>query len=662
MSPKLPSTTEERDNGLTSCYNFNMASSLPEGWEADYDGDQWFYRHRTTGLVQFTFPDPGDEHTWYGTSSPPAERLPEENLLSSPQVKKTNTADQTGTASNETPDGLDEGVTSATLPLGESSHYPLPRRRYGIVVQPSSDGEKTGNTHEPATGKDKAVSRADEGENGIWDSGTPTRSERDGLNPTLIPAKDPSSATAATEKANTSHVCPHCHREYPRLCDLIKHAKSHSRPYKCVVQSCKDHDLGWSTARDLERHVIAAHSATPRTFPCAFPSCTYESKRESNCRQHMEKKHGWTYVRSKSAGKQLGSQHTTEDPIQPSEMPLGRLYSNQSYADITRATDDSPLEILGSMDRMQRIVGNLASREDIFDDQWSLAGFHRTPTPDASRSKAGLYMSIFNFDTESSVGPSAWNEGRTTNDSAAPASNAGDGTVQSQETNSQLVVEELSDFTDGNTEQPGIIRRDAVEDQDSEHSKGNSPRHPEKLPLERAEFGRLRRRTNPASKHPPPSVPELEKPDSSSDRDDFPIPDTLKRELPHYQWHTTETDSEPTGYDDAFRRGPAEGHGDTKKVRHWLEARSKSQDGGSRSPLPLGTRRISGKGGSARDHFLYKNAYPQADGLFHCPWEGETTCNHKAEKLKCNYEYVSRYSLSDDQSIDHSAASSSTLT
>ena len=41
---------------------------------------------------------------------------------------------------------------------------------------------------------------------------------------------------------------------------------------------------------------------------------------------------------------------------------------------------------------------------------------------------------------------------------------------------------------------------------------------------------------------------------------------------------------------------------------------------------------------SARDHPLYKNAYPQADGLFHCPWEGQPSCQHKPEKLKCNYE------------------------
>ncbi|KAG5925715.1 hypothetical protein E4U42_004025 [Claviceps africana] len=41
---------------------------------------------------------------------------------------------------------------------------------------------------------------------------------------------------------------------------------------------------------------------------------------------------------------------------------------------------------------------------------------------------------------------------------------------------------------------------------------------------------------------------------------------------------------------------------------------------------------------SARDHTLYKNVTPGPDGLFHCPWEGKASCNHKAEKLKCNYD------------------------
>lgn len=56
--------------------------------------------------------------------------------------------------------------------------------------------------------------------------------------------------------------------------------------------------------------------------------------------------------------------------------------------------------------------------------------------------------------------------------------------------------------------------------------------------------------------------------------------------------------------------------------------------------LPPGwnARRLISEGETARDHPLYKNAFTQADGLFHCPWEGQASCNHKPEKLKCNYE------------------------
>lgn len=42
---------------------------------------------------------------------------------------------------------------------------------------------------------------------------------------------------------------------------------------------------------------------------------------------------------------------------------------------------------------------------------------------------------------------------------------------------------------------------------------------------------------------------------------------------------------------------------------------------------------------TARDHPLYHNVSAGADGLYHCPWEGQASCQHKAEKLKCNYEY-----------------------
>lgn len=41
---------------------------------------------------------------------------------------------------------------------------------------------------------------------------------------------------------------------------------------------------------------------------------------------------------------------------------------------------------------------------------------------------------------------------------------------------------------------------------------------------------------------------------------------------------------------------------------------------------------------TARDHPLYHNVSAGPDGLYHCPWEGQASCQHKAEKLKCNYE------------------------
>jgi len=40
-----------------------------------------------------------------------------------------------------------------------------------------------------------------------------------------------------------------------------------------------------------------------------------------------------------------------------------------------------------------------------------------------------------------------------------------------------------------------------------------------------------------------------------------------------------------------------------------------------------------------REHPLYQKATTGPDGLYHCPWEGkDPACNHKPEKLKCNYE------------------------
>lgn len=96
------------------------------------------------------------------------------------------------------------------------------------------------------------------------------------------------------------HSCRECGKVYTRPCDLTKHEKTHSRPWKCYDEDCKYFELGWPTEKERDRHVNDKHSSQPALYRCLYKPCTYTSKRESNCKQHMEKAHGWDYVRSKS--------------------------------------------------------------------------------------------------------------------------------------------------------------------------------------------------------------------------------------------------------------------------------------------------------------------------------------------------------------------------
>jgi hypothetical protein len=96
---------------------------------------------------------------------------------------------------------------------------------------------------------------------------------------------------------------PGCNKEFKRPCDLTKHEKTHSRPWKCPVATCKYHEYGWPTEKEMDRHHNDKHSAAPPLYECHFKPCPYKSKRESNCKQHMEKAHNWEYVRSKNNGK-----------------------------------------------------------------------------------------------------------------------------------------------------------------------------------------------------------------------------------------------------------------------------------------------------------------------------------------------------------------------
>jgi len=177
-----------------------------------------------------------------------------------------------------------------------SSSYIIPLDRIGLANVPFV--VSTGGIAPESIGlpySDKAVSAA---------SPSLRRTATVGMH--LSEGHNPTASYVDTDSLDTGvHSCPHCEKHFDRACDLNKHAKSHSRPFKCAFQSCKYWSLGWPTAKELERHNNDKHSAAPRTYPCLFQHCSYKSKRESNCKQHMEKTHGWSYVRSKSNGRRV---------------------------------------------------------------------------------------------------------------------------------------------------------------------------------------------------------------------------------------------------------------------------------------------------------------------------------------------------------------------
>ncbi|KAK4460713.1 hypothetical protein QBC42DRAFT_331774 [Cladorrhinum samala] len=65
---------------------------LPENWEWDHDGKRWFYRYKPTGLIQYTFPKPGDEFPdFVEDDAPPLDLAPEERLVSQQQTRRRST-------------------------------------------------------------------------------------------------------------------------------------------------------------------------------------------------------------------------------------------------------------------------------------------------------------------------------------------------------------------------------------------------------------------------------------------------------------------------------------------------------------------------------------------------------------------------------------------
>ncbi|GKZ22107.1 hypothetical protein AbraIFM66951_008843 [Aspergillus brasiliensis] len=163
---------------------------------------------------------------------------------------------------------------------------------------------------------------------------------------------------------NINTKCSHCDKIFQRPCDLTKHEKTHSRPFKCPFEGCKYHELGWPTEKENERHVNDRHSTTPRMYACTFSGCAYKSKRESNCKQHMEKAHGWNYVRAKNNGRnakrratsaraspseestvQSSPLHLSHDQVSPAQLAPAQLASFQMASDQISSLQMTPDQV-----------------------------------------------------------------------------------------------------------------------------------------------------------------------------------------------------------------------------------------------------------------------------------------------------------------------------
>ncbi|CRG88295.1 Zinc finger transcription factor ace1 [Talaromyces islandicus] len=140
--------------------------------------------------------------------------------------------------------------------------------------------------------------------------------------------------------------CSHCDKVFKRPCDLTKHEKTHSRPWKCSDPDCKYFVVGWPTEKERDRHVNDRHSNTPNIYRCKFSPCSYTSKRESNCKQHMEKAHGWQYVRSKNNGK-----HVTKlpSPSTSGSSPQQTPPTPAMSTPVSNLTTDIPTPASGQM-------------------------------------------------------------------------------------------------------------------------------------------------------------------------------------------------------------------------------------------------------------------------------------------------------------------------
>lgn len=97
--------------------------------------------------------------------------------------------------------------------------------------------------------------------------------------------------------ANSSlpYKCQNCQESFGRKCDLNKHIKTHTRPYKCTHSGCVYKTKGFPTQSEHDRH-MATHlgqTAGSHSGYCPFSWCLMSRRpqRSDNLARHMRTKH-----------------------------------------------------------------------------------------------------------------------------------------------------------------------------------------------------------------------------------------------------------------------------------------------------------------------------------------------------------------------------------
>ncbi|KAF4423164.1 Zinc finger transcription factor ace1 [Fusarium acutatum] len=128
------------------------------------------------------------------------------------------------------------------------------------------------------------------------------------------------------------------------------------RPWKCSEPACKYHSYGWPTEEEMDLHYREKHSEIPAFYECTFKPCPYKSKRETNCKEHMEKAHGWDFIHDtpiRNYGVSRGDTINVEAPQFKKSGLLIRSASDDPVLDNGYGTEGS-MGLEGKVERDER--------------------------------------------------------------------------------------------------------------------------------------------------------------------------------------------------------------------------------------------------------------------------------------------------------------------